>query len=411
MYGLQTPPSSSSSSSSAPSGATTPVDEVSPVLISFPRQTTISSSHGLSSAGSSSFSLEQAQKHLSYFSFAFPSARVRTESQPIRPRPPKLSLDMTKVKPAPAVPSASVESSPLGAFSPTSSATRHLRSLVDRTGSLDSDQRSRTISHSVTFSGQRELDSESQPNHHAFRTSAFRTLSFNWAARRAPLPSYDVDGGVAENECEEQESFWPPKFKNRGVHQNVPSITRSSSPGSSSSEQQDNSIPVPPSLLHRNTTPIMPPQARKRPTQLPRSSSSSALPNHTHTRSASLPFTGAAAGPRESLSPPPRIMKAGKYARRPSSPRRTLPGFGSSSSISGTSELPTLGGLDPTLAAVEQASRLRTDCICGVCGKNGKDFPRCPRCSIAWCSRDCRVNSGGPNSKHVCTGRRQTLTT
>lgn len=61
----------------------------------------------------------------------------------------------------------------------------------------------------------------------------------------------------------------------------------------------------------------------------------------------------------------------------------------------------------PTLATVEQASRLMRDqAHCATCAVVGVDFPRCPRCAEAWCSRACRVARmdalADGRRKHVC---------
>ncbi|TDL13266.1 hypothetical protein BD410DRAFT_797672 [Rickenella mellea] len=57
--------------------------------------------------------------------------------------------------------------------------------------------------------------------------------------------------------------------------------------------------------------------------------------------------------------------------------------------------------IDPLLAALENASRLRSRVVCVACGKCGSDFPRCPTCGDAWCTRECRI-VGNNGRKHVC---------
>jgi hypothetical protein len=50
-------------------------------------------------------------------------------------------------------------------------------------------------------------------------------------------------------------------------------------------------------------------------------------------------------------------------------------------------------GIDPALAAAEDASRLRIDCVCSMCGADGANFPRSARTGEVWCSRECRIAS------------------
>lgn len=58
--------------------------------------------------------------------------------------------------------------------------------------------------------------------------------------------------------------------------------------------------------------------------------------------------------------------------------------------------------IDPTLAALEAASRVNVKSRCAVCGIEGINFPKCQRCDMTFCSRDCRIASGGEAEKHVC---------
>ena len=62
--------------------------------------------------------------------------------------------------------------------------------------------------------------------------------------------------------------------------------------------------------------------------------------------------------------------------------------------------------IDPLLAALEAASRVNVKSRCAVCGKSGVNFPKCNKCSMTFCSRDCRIASGGEEGlklgKHVC---------
>ncbi|KAK9898115.1 hypothetical protein P389DRAFT_65837 [Cystobasidium minutum MCA 4210] len=58
--------------------------------------------------------------------------------------------------------------------------------------------------------------------------------------------------------------------------------------------------------------------------------------------------------------------------------------------------------IDPLLAALEAASRVNVKSRCAVCGIQGVNFPACQKCGITFCSRDCRVASGGDAGRHVC---------
>lgn len=59
--------------------------------------------------------------------------------------------------------------------------------------------------------------------------------------------------------------------------------------------------------------------------------------------------------------------------------------------------------IDPLLAALEAASRVNVKSKCAVCGIQGVNFPKCHRCEMTFCSRDCRMASGGEAGKHVCS--------
>lgn len=58
--------------------------------------------------------------------------------------------------------------------------------------------------------------------------------------------------------------------------------------------------------------------------------------------------------------------------------------------------------IDPLLAALEAASRVNVKSKCAVCGIQGINFPKCHRCGMTFCSRDCRMASGGDAGKHIC---------
>lgn len=62
--------------------------------------------------------------------------------------------------------------------------------------------------------------------------------------------------------------------------------------------------------------------------------------------------------------------------------------------------------VDPLLAALEAASRVNVKSRCAICGKAGVNFPKCQKCGMTFCSRDCRIASGGDEGirlgKHVC---------
>jgi len=400
MYALQT---STSSSSSSPSGAATPVDGIVPELVSFPRQTQAAHSLRSLSSGSFKFSLEHQ----------------RTTSKaalPFIPRPPKLSLDTSKVRPTTALPSAFTES-PLGAFCPTSSAESQLRfivkhSIVDASLARPSSPASRHSpnalnhprSHSISSCepSEAKFPYPSSPSLRRLRTSSFRSLSFSWSAadkegHGQPSP-YDVDDDTGD-EHETQETFWPRRKHKHAAHKKVPSISRSPSIPS-----DDNSVGAPaspPALTSRHSSPPSAqsnhlrarlgstPKTPSSPFALPIQSKSSASSSSRSSLTVTTP-------PRPTMHVrssttgllPPNPTQSGK------SPKTFL--ITGNCSASGSNV-----GLDSTLAAVENASRLRSRCVCGVCGKAGSDYPRCPRCSATWCSRQCRVSEAG-GGKHAC---------
>lgn len=63
---------------------------------------------------------------------------------------------------------------------------------------------------------------------------------------------------------------------------------------------------------------------------------------------------------------------------------------------------PTTTKIDPLLAALEANSRVNVTSRCAICGIQGVNFPACHRCGMTFCSRDCRMASGGEAGKHIC---------
>lgn len=398
MYALQT---STSSSSSSPSRAATPVDEIVPELVSFPRQTA-QAAHSLRSlsSGSFKFSLEHQR----------PSSKA---ALPFIPRPPKLSLDTSKVRPIPALPSASTES-PLGAFCPTSSAESHLRfivkhSIVDASRVRPSSPTSRhspnALNHPRSHSISSREPSEakfpypSSPSLRRLRASSFRSLRFSWSSadkegHGQPSP-YDVDDDSGD-EHEAQETFWPRRKPKHTARKKVPSICRS--PSLPSDDNSAGAPASPPAHISRHSTPSST-QARSRlgPTS---KTLSSPFTSSTQSKAA------APSSSRPSLTVttplrPTMHVRSSTTSLLPPNPTRSGK---SPKSVLITGNCRASGsnvGLDSTLAAVENASRLRSQCVCGVCGKAGSDYPRCPRCSATWCSRQCRISEAG-GGKHVC---------
>lgn len=288
FYGLQTP---SSSSSSSPSGVTTPADEadeVSPVLVTFPRRpdSMATSSSGLASSGSSSLSLYLLNQKL-------------TSSRPSRfTRRPKLSLDTSKPSPIPALSSATIEHSPLGAFSPTSSAESHLRSLANRAcGDVD-----------TQFTAAIERVSLASPKRQ--RALSLRS-AFSWVSSSPTTASFDdVDS----------DSY------NSSKSNNVPAISRS--PSSSIS------LPAPPPLIARHTSPLFP-----GPSAAP--AKSTRPPHMSHTRSGSTP-------PAAASDRPTHVRRSSNLSLDPRSALRREPRAGQPASAIGPK------GLNPALAAVER---------------------------------------------------------
>ncbi len=393
MHGLQTP--SSSSSSSSPSRIATPVDETHPMLIAFPKHIP-GRAGGLMSCGSSMFSFDRHGGK--------PGNRQRSIS--FVPRPPKLSLETSKVKPVPALASASAEHSPLGAFGPTSSAELHLRTLIHVSKQNDAYQSRPTIDTDIGVSSSHPSSpsSPSTPDNANFsrigghRRSPLRSLSSMF-----PSP-YDVDDSEPEHEAkgDNDSSFWPPvvrrrngtvaRSKDRVAHllESVPIISRS--PSSSPPKSDSVAFGSRPFLVSRH---------------------SSSATSSSHSRTASSPTNFASNGsasttgysrPRAGtvLSPPKSFHPHDSLLRANSGP---FPHNIRKNSVDTCSTLSprSVKSLNPTLAAVEHASRLRIRCVCVVCGKPGADFPRCPRCGTCWCTRECRMSEKETLGKHVCT--------
>ncbi|KAH8114527.1 hypothetical protein DFH11DRAFT_1689010 [Phellopilus nigrolimitatus] len=344
MYDYQT---SSSSSSSSPSGVATPVDEASPVLVTFPRQ--LQSTNGLASSGSSSSSLDKHRpQNLSH----------SREVSSFVSRPPKLSLDSSKTKPIPALSCASDDYSPLGAFSRTSSAEGHLRSLIKRTVQLPEEPTFTTVIPA------------SRP-----RTSSL----LSWSGIQSGHSPYDVDD---DNE-DEHETFWP--RRNKSSHHDVPSISRTVSPSVHNAGSPVSSVssttPRSASLQIRSSDLVA--VESKRPSHI-RASTSPSLPRADPSNK--NPKSRAAVYPRPSRAytmPEKLADNPGTFLRAKKAARASAPG--------------TTGGsaLNPALAAVERESRLRARCGTHV------------QCSyFVRCSRSCRVSDAAAGSaRHKCTGR------
>lgn len=316
-----------STSSSSTSGATTPADGISPVLVAFPRHRPLSS--GLISSGSSLFSFDKPRPLR--LSFSKPPQAVGSRTY-------KLSLDSTKAKPIPAAPCASNEHSPLGAFTPAcASAEGKLRSLVSNYGHV----------RNVSMPNKSEMTSALE------HTSK---LDNDWL--------YDVDNDNDDSE-DEPEAFWP----RRGDHTSrpvVPSITRTSAPPATV-VPDFRKAPAPHShprfVQIRSHSAVPAPSDIKRPVH---------VRANTEPSSSALPRKNAA-----EIHLPPRTSRSFLEPKRKNR-ANTLPAAPKTASGNESTTL------SPSLAAVEHASRLRARCVCSVCGKAGVDYPRCPRCSTTW---------------------------
>lgn len=59
--------------------------------------------------------------------------------------------------------------------------------------------------------------------------------------------------------------------------------------------------------------------------------------------------------------------------------------------------------MDPFLARLERDSALGVEARCDECGKQGMNFSACPRCDGRYCSRACRIKTGG--ERHACVAK------
>ncbi|EJC98101.1 uncharacterized protein FOMMEDRAFT_32283 [Fomitiporia mediterranea MF3/22] len=320
-----------SSTSSSSSGVTTPVDGVPPRLVAFPKSSP--PLNGFTSSGSSDSPAEKRRARRSSYS--------STAQIPVH-RPVKLSLESTKASPIPAIHCASEDYSPLGAFSLTSSAEGHLRSLVTR---VVTPTKSTDVPTSITSSTLAKRE----------RTSSLRSFAIPWS----------LDDDIEE----EEETFWP--LQKPAGHYDLPSISRSSSPPKTS----DATNPFHPDPRRRfataraATSPKMVTHTdvdRLRKPVHVRANSYAGPSNETRTV-ATLRAPEASHPPRTFLRPAAPKNK-GKNASPPT------PGIAHATQSKGASTL------NPTLAAAESASRLR-----------------------ARCSRECRVsNAAAGSARHTC---------
>ncbi|KAL5520110.1 hypothetical protein ACEPAG_1770 [Sanghuangporus baumii] len=362
MYECQT----SSSSSSSLSGVTTPLDGEPPKLVQFPKS--LSSKAGLTSSDSSLSSLDRHK----ICSLSFSKSPLSPTQRSI-----KLSLGSAKATPIPAIPSTPEEHSPLGAFSLTSSAEGHLRSLVTRIASP------RASSKFTDTTPQKQRPSKRE------RASSLRSFPVPWAS-------------ISDIE-EEEETFWP-RQRSAARHDDVPSISRSPSPPKSSDTET------------RGYSDSRTRSASIRSVTAPKAETHSKLRKPGHVRANSyagpsalqpravsnLRLAEAGQSPASSGSSVPRAFLRPSTKNKGKAASRSPPPHGHSSVQ--PKERPLT--LDPTLAAAESASRLRAKCVCVVCGKLGVDYPRCPRCCATWCSRECRVSDAPAGSaRHSCNGK------
>lgn len=72
-----------------------------------------------------------------------------------------------------------------------------------------------------------------------------------------------------------------------------------------------------------------------------------------------------------------------------------------------TSPAPQVSSDEPIqdLSQIERYSRFRVQATCVVCKRSGSNFPGCVKCGGMWCSRQCRILSGGEGGKHLCQSR------
>ncbi|KAI5122793.1 hypothetical protein M0805_000137 [Coniferiporia weirii] len=381
-----------SSSSSSTSGVTTPVDGPHPVFVAFPKpQASSPRDHSLSSSGSSTLSFN---KH-----------RVLPKSPHFFvTRPPKLSLDSSKAKPLPAAPSTPDDHSPLGAFSQTPSAEGHLRSIVSRATyvppSLVSTKEGLLIPFPASLAGR-------------LRTSSLRSLALPTRVKHVASVFYRDADDVEDDDSEEDresdddaaEAFWPRRY--------VPTTSRPPAPITTNTNTTTTSTSLrasPPNTRTRTfSSPSAPqrPSARigeavpKRPGPHVRAFTEPALsvfPRNNLQHHTINSTTGLITNRRPSLASA-GVRPSRSFLEPPKSKKRAgeLPGASANDGTASTSTL------NPALAAVEHASRLRARCVCGVCGKAGVDYPRCPRCTATWCSRQCRISSAAAGgARHTC---------
>ncbi|ORY74729.1 hypothetical protein BCR35DRAFT_306514 [Leucosporidium creatinivorum] len=117
---------------------------------------------------------------------------------------------------------------------------------------------------------------------------------------------------------------------------------------------------------------------------------SSALPLRSHAASAIPLLVTTPPTPQKDHLLPPRPSRR---SRKKSVPPPTL--YSSSPKA--------LPPMDPFLARLERDSAFGVEAKCYECGKGGMNFSACPRCDGRYCSRECRVKSGG--GRHSCVVR------
>lgn len=362
MYAYQA--SSSSSSSSSPSGIVTPVDDH-PHLFptSFPRFP-LTRNQSSSSESSQSYGSRSRPR---FQSFSKPSVA----SVPSRPR--RLSVDCTKASVISAAASVLDDQAPSGSFSHARSAEGHLRSLIG------SPTPRSTISGEESEAGSKTIPLVVSLKRHT-RALSLRSLPFTWTQKTTSAQE------------DEKDSFRQ-GTQTHVSHKN-PSITRDDASRQTALNGADN-VPVP-NLRTRYahsraaSSPSPPSLQRSAGLQKPR-------PHRAST------FSGTPAQPRAVATL--RFPDTGRPGVVPqvansSSPRVFLKPKSSgkasihAAAVANASKAlrPSVAGapaadanvLDPALAAVENSSRFRAKCVCGVCGKMGVDYPRCARCPATW---------------------------
>ena len=442
--------SSDSSLSSSPSDSSALGHRrVQPLRLNFPTLTSESDSSGSGSSIRSIYKRAHHHHHHGPPSSTSTSTSTdgRNHSLPGGRRPPKLSLDTKNCKalPLPALACATAEHSPLGAFSPTTSARVHLRSVVDnninRIAHGPVTESRKRVGHSPSYSI--TTLASSNTTFRRLRTSSLRSFTLPWTPRPASTqtPSGRSLKKLFENNSSIDSSS--PSVSETSVNVNVPSISRSPSPTVSchsppglsfTAMRFDGDSSYQYSEIHNVTS-----MSSYSTYGLATASSSSQIEGvgastnrarPTHARFHSTPSASTVAH-ASTLLPPPVPLSQHSTLKLPgpnyrskvndaksahgrnrsrSRSRSRSPGSTDnynnsarpSSPSSNQQSSSTCAGLAPALAAVERASRLRVACVCGVCGREGADYPRCPRCDIAWCSRECRVGGSGGAKRHVC---------